>query len=271
MFLGRKGCESTLKVFMENNSISPKVSIIMNCFNGSKFLHEAIDSVFQQTYKNWEIIFVDNCSTDQSAEIAKSYGKKVRYCKTDRNIPLYAARNVGLDFVTGDFVAFLDVDDLWLEDKLEKQMLLFDNPDVGFVFTGVDYISDNGEKINRSRIPLKRGNITQALLLQNFIAISSSMVRASIFKENRFLSEFNLLGDHNFWLNISRGNQAEFNPEKLLLCRIHENSTTNKNRGKWIFEMRKQYRQFFLMNGLRYPNILMYAMKCEVGHLLKRF
>lgn len=243
----------------------------MNCFNGSKYLNEAIDSVFRQTHTNWEIIFIDNCSTDRSAEIARSYGNKIKYYKTDENIPLYGARNVALDFVSGEFVAFLDVDDLWLEDKLEKQISLFDNPRVGFVFTGVDYITDEGNKIKRIHPSLKRGSITQSLLLQNFIAVSSSMVRASIFEKTRFVSEYNLLGDHNFWLTISMHTQADFISEKLFICRLHENSTTNKNKGKWIFEMRKQYRDFFKINGLKYPNILAYILKCELGHLIRRF
>ncbi|WP_260260057.1 glycosyltransferase [Vibrio intestinalis] len=243
----------------------------MNCFNGAKYLRGAIDSIFQQTYENWEIIFIDNCSTDQSAEIAISYGEKIKYHKTAKNIPLYAARNFALDFVTGEFVAFLDVDDLWLEDKLEKQIALFNDPSIGFVFTGVDYITDRGDKINRSHPPMKRGDITQSLLLRNFIAISSSMVRASIFERNRFVSEYNLLGDHNFWLAISMFTRADFVSEKLFICRIHQDSTTNKNKGKWIIEMRKQYKDFIKLNGFKYPNIFIYIFKCELGNLIGRY
>lgn len=256
---------------IRKSNIGPKVSIIMNCFNGAKYLSGAVDSIFRQTHTNWEVIFIDNCSTDESAEIAKSYGERVKYYKTAKNIPLYAARNVALDFVSGEFVAFLDVDDLWLEDKLEKQIALFDDPTVGFAFTGVDYITEKGDKIRRTHPPLKRGNITQSLLLRNFIAISSSMVRASIFKDSRFVNEYNLMGDHNFWLTISMFTRADFVSEKLFLCRLHEDSTTRKNKGKWIMEMRKQYREFIKVNGLKYPNILAYILKCELGHLTGRF
>ncbi|MDA0119792.1 MULTISPECIES: glycosyltransferase family 2 protein [Vibrio] len=258
-------------MYVSKNNSGPKVSVIMNCFNGAKYMSEAIDSIFRQTHKNWEIIFIDNCSTDESAEIAKSYGNQIKYYKTTKNIPLYAARNFALDFISGDFVAFLDVDDLWLEDKLERQIALFDDPNVGFVFTGVDYITNKGDKIKRKHPTLKRGVITQSLLLRNFIAISSSMVRASVFKQSRFVSEYNLLGDHHFWLKISMFTRADFVSDKLFLCRLHEDSTTNKNKGKWIIEMRKQYREFIKVNGFKYPNIFVYILKCELGHFIGRF
>lgn len=256
---------------MKIDSYGPKVSVIMNCYNGAEYLSEAIDSVFEQTYSNWEIIFIDNLSTDGSAEIARSYGPKVKYHTTESNIPLYAARNFALNFISGEFVTFLDVDDLWSNIKLEKQLKLFENKEVGFVFTGVEFINSKGSIIEKEQAELKKGWITQSLLLRNFIAISSSMVRASIFRKDTFNSEYNLLGDFDFWLKISTYSKADFISEKLFFSRLHSNSTTNKNKGKWILEMRNHYRSFFKENGIRYPNILVYALKCELGNLIGRY
>jgi len=256
---------------MEKGRSKSKVSIIMNCFNGAEYLKDAIDSVFEQTHSNWEIIFVDNCSTDASAEIAKSYGEKIKYHKTETNIPLYGARNFGLNFVSGDFIAFLDVDDLWSHEKLEKQLKLFENPEVGFVFTGAEFINSKGSTIKKEHAPLKRGWVTPALLLRNFISISSSMIRADIFQMYKFNSNYNLNGDHDFWLRISLYVKADFISEKLLFSRIHENSTTNKNKGKWIYEMRKLYREFLKLNGIKYPNIFIYILKCEFHNFIGRY
>ena len=86
---------------------SPLVSIIMNCLNGERYLRQAIDSVFNQTYTEWEIIFWDNVSTDKSAEIAKSYGERVRYFKSTKTYPLGKARNLAIEKAQGDFIAFL--------------------------------------------------------------------------------------------------------------------------------------------------------------------
>src|SRR4051812_42401163 len=95
------------------------VSIVMNCRNSEQHLREAIDSVVVQTYKNWEIIFYDNLSTDSSPEIAKSYGKKLRYIRGEKSMSLGEARNEALKHANGDLITFLDCDDLWSPDKLE--------------------------------------------------------------------------------------------------------------------------------------------------------
>ena len=117
-------------------SKQPLVSIIINCFNGEKYLKDAIDSVIGQTYKNWELIFWDNQSTDRSKEIFKSYkNNRLKYflAPTHSEI-LYKARNSALEKANGEFVAFLDADDWWLRDKLEKQIPLFKNPEIGLVY-----------------------------------------------------------------------------------------------------------------------------------------
>ena len=106
----------------DNINIQPLVSIIMNCYNGEKYLREAIDSVYSQTYQNWEIIFWDNASTDNSEKIAKSFDSKLRYFKGRETIPLGQARNKALNECKGKFIAFLDCDDLWLNEKLDYQM-----------------------------------------------------------------------------------------------------------------------------------------------------
>ena len=91
----------------------PLVSVIMNCYNSDRYLREAIDSVFAQSYQNWEIIFFDNASTDQSAEIAKSYGPKLRYFRGESTVLLGAARNRAFEKAAGQYFAFLDCDDIW--------------------------------------------------------------------------------------------------------------------------------------------------------------
>ena len=101
----------------------PLVSVIMNCFNGEKYLREAIDSVLAQTYQNWELIFWDNQSTDRSAEIVKSYDDpRIYYFYASQHTLLYEARNYAIEDQNGEFLAFLDVDDWWESDKLSIQL-----------------------------------------------------------------------------------------------------------------------------------------------------
>ena len=124
---------------MGKNRDKPLISIIMNCYNGEKYLRESLNSVLKQTYKNWEIIFLDNQSNDASAKIFKDYkDDRLKYYCADSHIEiLNKARNYALKKVNGEFIAFLDVDDWWLPEKLEKQIPLFDDPDVGLVYGNV--------------------------------------------------------------------------------------------------------------------------------------
>ena len=134
----------------------PLVSIIMNCYNGEEYLRDAINSIVNQTYENWEIIFWDNRSTDKSAEIFKSYDdSRLKYylAPTHANI-LYKARNHAVKKTKGDFIAFLDVDDWWLNDKLEKQIPLFEVSVVALVYGNLWWVF---EKKNKKKF-LKKKN-----------------------------------------------------------------------------------------------------------------
>ena len=105
----------------------------MNCYNGESYLNESIKSAISQTYKNWELIFWDNRSKD----------KRFRYFYSSEHTSLYKARNLAIEKCRGDFIAFLDVDDLWSKEKLELQMPYFDNPEVGVVFSNLWMLKKN--------------------------------------------------------------------------------------------------------------------------------
>ena len=91
------------------------VSIVVNCYNGETFLRECLDSICAQDYRNWEIIFYDNCSTDDSRRIYEEYNDdRFRYFSTSETIPLYQARGEAMKLCNGEFIAFLDVDDIWV-------------------------------------------------------------------------------------------------------------------------------------------------------------
>src|SRR5262245_45505527 len=101
---------------------APLVSVIVNCFNGEEYLQEAIESVYAQTYNNWEIVLWDNASSDSSATIARTFDGRLRYFRSEQHCSLGAAREKALNQTRGDLIAFLDTDDSWLPDKLERQV-----------------------------------------------------------------------------------------------------------------------------------------------------
>ena len=133
---------------MENLDKKPYlVSIIVNCYNGDKYLSEALDSILNQTYKNWELIFWDNQSNDKSAEIFKSHkDSRFKYYCANEHTSLYKARNLAIEKSNGDFIAFLDTDDLWNENKLQLQMPYFNDSKVGLVFSNLWVLKKNFKK-----------------------------------------------------------------------------------------------------------------------------
>ena len=112
------------------------VSIIINCYNSEQYIKETIQSVILQTYKNWELIFYDNQSTDNSYKIYKRFkDKRLKYYKSKKFEKLGLARKNALIKAKGDFIAFLDSDDLWKKNKLKTQLKYFNNKDIGFTIS----------------------------------------------------------------------------------------------------------------------------------------
>lgn len=131
----------------------PLISIITPCYNSGQFIAETIESVLAQTYTNWELLVIDDCSTDNSADIILTYTKldnRIKYLKTENpsgspTLP----RNIGIKMAKGRFIAFLDADDMFLPNKLEKQLKCFDNDKVAIVYSNYEKIAYNGERDNR--------------------------------------------------------------------------------------------------------------------------
>ena len=112
------------------NKSKPLVSVIMNCYNCEKYLVESIDSVINQSYSNWELIFWDNVSVDGTANIVHCYDDaRIRYFCGSKTAPLGGARNLALSQVRGEFIAFLDSDDKWMSNKLDLQVSWFNVKD----------------------------------------------------------------------------------------------------------------------------------------------
>ena len=133
-----------------------KVSIITPLYNCSDFLEQTIKSVFAQTYENWEMIMVDDCSTDNSLEIAKEYASKDRRIKIielTENSGAAVARNTAIEAAIGRYIAFLDSDDIWLPEKLEKQVMFMQNNNIAFSYTVYEKMTEDGIVFGKNYIP----------------------------------------------------------------------------------------------------------------------
>ena len=212
------------------------VSIIMNCYNGERYLKEAIDSVYAQTYKNWEIIFWDNDSTDKSSKIAKEYDSKLRYFKSNNTTILGEARVKAVKKAKGKYLAFLDVDDLWLADKLEKQVNLFtqDQSRVGIVYGRTEVFYENHLKKNfviRKGLALPEGDIFSELVKEDFIVFSSAMVdKEKFYLQGGFPSSFVNSTDYWIFLYLAREYQCLAVQDVCCRYRIHQSNLSGTQR-----------------------------------------
>ena len=209
---------------------SPTVSVIMNCLNGEKYLKEAIDSVFAQTYEDWEIIFwEDLASNDNSGKIAKSYGEKLKYFKADVSPPLYGARNLALKQAKGKYITFLDQDDMWLPNKLKLQVKAFEeNKNVGLIHTNCEILEHTGSKRILHRRIQPSGKVFRELLKNYRINLQSVMISRDAlnsldywFDNSMFIS-----GDADLFLRIAYKWDILYLPYVTAQYREHGSSAT---------------------------------------------
>jgi glycosyltransferase involved in cell wall biosynthesis len=219
----------------------PRVSVIMNCFNGEKYLREAVDSVLSQTYQNWEIIFWDNQSTDRSAEIFNSYpDPRLKYFYAPKHTLLYEARNYAVEKASGEFFAFLDVDDRWISNKLEKQLLLFEDSEVGIVCG--DYWIESEQKNKRwkgLKRPPPTGWVLNDLLKSYFVGLVTLVIRRSALAslDYPFDPRYHISGDTDIVIRLSIHWKLDCVKEPVAFYRRHENNETTKQRGREIAEL----------------------------------
>ncbi|MFO7570005.1 MAG: glycosyltransferase family A protein [Smithellaceae bacterium] len=133
----RKELLKSIKASLQRTKASHKISVVIPVYNGEKYLDEALHSVLNQSVKPFEILVVDDCSTDTTAEIARCYADRIRYIKREKNGGAAAARNDGIKSATGDYIAFLDADDCWEKNKIELQLREIKNTDAPDMIFGM--------------------------------------------------------------------------------------------------------------------------------------
>ncbi len=209
------------------------VSIIINCYNGEKYLSEAIKSVLFQTYKNFEIIFWDNKSIDNSKSIYKNFNdKRLRYFYSKTHTSLYEARNLAIRKSRGDFIAFLDVDDYWEKNKLYEQVKKLKNKKVDLVYSNYFILNQfTGLKKKAYNKKLPKGIIFEKLLNEYFIGIGTVLMKREVFFKNKevFNKKYNIIGDFDFFIRISKKFFFACIQSPLLTYRIHNKNFSHNN------------------------------------------
>ena len=245
------------------------VSIIVPCYNAEKHIGQAIESVLTQTYQHWELLVVDDCSTDRSAEIIQSYcdkDERIIYAKTDTQTgsPVIP-RNIATEKANGRFIAFLDSDDVWFPTKLERQTPLFSDEKTAIVFSNHEKINEAGERKNRivkapQTIDYKR--LLKENAIRNSAGVYDTEKVGKVFLKNIDYEDFIL------WLEILKKGFIAQNTNTLeLLYRIRKHSISdNKFRAaKWMWNIYRNVENLCLARALYYFSH--YCVRAGLKHL----
>lgn len=216
----------------ERPKLKPLVSIIMNCYNGERFLREAIDSASAQAYTNWELVFWDNASTDGTREIALSYANdgRFKYHRAAVNTPLGPARNLALRKATGDYIAFLDADDAYMPQTLQRHVDLFASGEYGMVYGGATIIDEHSREITRRPPRYRSGRIFRELLGKYEVAMVGAAVSREVLEADGlgFDETMGYAPDYDLFMRIAAKHPVGVIPGVIVKSRRVSNSLTSK-------------------------------------------
>jgi glycosyltransferase involved in cell wall biosynthesis len=233
---------------------APLVSVVIATHNMAGYLALAIRSALEQTYQNTEVLVVDDGSTDDTRSRVEPYLKdrRVRFLY-QQNRGQAAAKNRGVRESQGDYVAFLDADDMWVPDKLALQMPLFlRSAALGVVYSRLVYIDELGAEVRVADDELFRGRVTGPLFIRNFIGFGSSVVRKACFSRLGVFDEALRMGiDYDLWLRLSTEYEFDFVDRPLLQYRVWSGQMSRNCKSRYLNGIAIMHR--FLE---RFPNLV---------------
>ena len=246
----------------------------MNCYNGEEYLGEAIDSVLSQTYRDWELIFWDNCSTDLSREIFLNYDDpRLRYFRSPKHTDLGTARAEAYKKLTGEFVAILDTDDVWLPAKLERQLALFQDSRVGVVICNTLFFSEKKKRVLYGPEGPPVGQVFGELLRSYFVSSETIVFRKSVADslDVAFDADFSSIADFDLVARLAMVSHLSCVNEVLAKWRVHENSGTwtapmaiASEKLRWIDKQEKLNPDFWSSN-IRVANEFRQSAKLQLA------
>lgn len=205
------------------------VSVIMPTYNCGKFIAETIDSIKAQTYTNWEIIIVDDCSTDDTKSIVDEYisqDSRIKYHCLETNSGAAVARTTAMKLADGEYMAFCDSDDVWMSDKLEKQLKFMKDKNVGFSCTAYEQIDEESKSLGRIINPKKKCDYNRLLL---DCPVGNSTVMYSVKEMGKFeVPNIRKRNDDALWLQMLKKEKYIWGmPDVLMKYRIRQNSISS--------------------------------------------
>lgn len=224
-------------------SQEPLVSIIMPSYNSGKFIEESIASVIKQKYSKWELIIVDDYSTDNTTKIIDEYTSKdtrIKVIKLSQNLGAANARNKGVEIATGKYISFLDSDDTWYEKKLINQIKFMEDNNYHFTCTFYEKIDEKGKKINSV---IKMSTNTDYLGLLKNCPGNSSVIYNSEKLGKVKIPLIKKRNDYLMWLQVVKNEDLKCLQEVLSTHRVHEHGISSKKKSlvKYHWEVYRRH------------------------------
>lgn len=244
------------------------VSIITPAYNAEKYISNTIESVISQTYQNWEMLVVDDCSVDRTKNIIKDYSirdNRITIIALDENKGVAYARNIAINHARGKYIAFLDSDDLWYPDKLTIQINYMEENNYYFTFTDYEFIDINGQKLNKVINVPKKVDYKDALY-SNSIPCLTVVLNKDIIKEIHMPSIRH--EDYAAWLNILKNNITAYGINKNLAMYRKLNNSLSSNKLKsmlWTWNIYRDSQKLGLFNSMKYISV--YIVKNIIKHM----
>ena len=249
--------------------MSSQVSIITPVHNSEKFIAATIESVLAQTFSDWEMIIVDDCSTDKSSEIINEYVSKdsrIRLIEFQENQGTGKARDVALQNAKSRFIAFLDSDDIWMPEKLEKQILFMTKNNYPISFTSYKIIDENGKDTGRVIEAVNSVNLHQ-YLKNTIIGYSSSMIDLSLTGEIQ-IADIRIRVDTHLWISLlKKGFVAYGLKEVLMKYRTHKSSISSKK----IYAAKKTWNLYYHIEKLGFWRSVYYFGNYAINAIRKHY
>lgn len=236
--------------------MSPLVSIIMPSFNCEKFIFQTISSIISQTYENWELIVVDDCSTDNSIYIVNvfiEYEKRIKLIQNDKNEGAAVSRNKAIKCSNGKYIAFLDSDDLWNFDKLERQIAYMGINNFSFTYSAYDTIDEEGNNRKITINPPEKLNYID-LLKENKIGCLTVIYDQEVLSKI-YMPLIKKRQDYGLWLAILKKTPYAYKcPGILAKYRVRKNSVSSTKIGliKYNFQLFHKHERFSKFKSLYY-------------------
>jgi len=218
----------------------PRVSILLTCYNHIKYLPTAWQSILDQTFQDYEIIALDDGSTDGTRDWLTENAKQSKLAFNENNLGTYGTLNVGLEHASGEYIAVFNDDDVWAPTKLAKQVAMMDaHPEIGLVHTDGYFIDGDGNERKDSPLGFdfprtETGDILLALVYANSIIASAVLARKSCFEElGGFNDSFFGSGDWEMWYRIAEKHHVGYLKEPLTMYRVHGTNASHKLERIW--------------------------------------